>query len=99
MENWYFILFDLVFLALLGLLFYYFQKKRIIRSAKLELIDQINTFILTLPEDYRQFLKVSLENQAWEELHTDFQKLPKDLRKPEDKFQKLIQDLEFFIKN
>lgn len=99
MENWYFILFDLAFLALIALLFYRFQRKRIIRSDKLELIALLSGFIEKLPPDYHDVLRISLESRDWSKLKEDLLNLPKALQTPDDEFQKIISDLEFFRKN
>tara|TARA_Y100000768_G_C23991451_1_gene693945 strand:+ start:20370 stop:20669 length:300 start_codon:yes stop_codon:yes gene_type:complete len=99
MENWYFILFDLVFLALIALLFYRFQKKRIIKNDKLELIAQINNLIEKLPFEYHDVLRISLESRDWQKLSEDLLNLPQDLQTPKDEFQKMIDDLRFFTRN
>ena len=99
MEFWYLILFDLAFLALLGLLFYRFQRSRIIRSDKLELISRLNAFIESLPKEYSENLFLSLQTQSWPELKRDLKQLPEHLKNSEEEFEALLKDLEFFIQN
>tara|TARA_Y100000031_G_C8116449_1_gene336115 strand:- start:547 stop:846 length:300 start_codon:yes stop_codon:yes gene_type:complete len=99
MEFWYFILFDLAFLALLGLLFYRFQKSRIIRSDKLDLISRLDSLIDNLPSEYAEPFRLNLETQSWETLKQDLENLPTEYQTRIEGFQSLIDDLDFFIKN